>query len=68
LAGRKSTGIEAGGNIAEESGMLIGIDWGGTKIEGVAMTPDGAELVRLREDTPRHDYHGCIAVIEDLIA
>jgi fructokinase len=68
LAGRKSTGIEAGGNIAKESGMLIGIDWGGTKIEGVAMTPDGAELVRLREETPRHDYRACIAVIGDLIA
>ena len=48
--------------------MLIGIDWGGTKIEGVAMTPEGKELVRLREDTPRHDYHGCIRVIVDLIA
>lgn len=48
--------------------MLIGIDWGGTKIEGVAMTPDGAELLRLRVDTPRHDYPGCIARIVQLIA
>lgn len=48
--------------------MLIGIDWGGTKIEGIAMTPEGKELVRLREDTPRHDYQGCIKVIVDLIA
>ena len=48
--------------------MLIGIDWGGTKIEGVAMLPDGRELKRLREDTPRHDYKGCIAVIADVIA
>lgn len=48
--------------------MLIGIDWGGTKIEGIAMTPEGKELVRLREDTPRHDYRGCIKVIVDLIA
>ncbi len=48
--------------------MLIGIDWGGTKIEGVAMLPDGKELLRLREDTPRHDYQGCIAVIADIIA
>lgn len=48
--------------------ILIGIDWGGTKIEGVAMTRDGVELVRLREDTPRHDYHGCIRVIVSLIA
>ena len=48
--------------------MLIGIDWGGTKIEGVAMLPDGAELMRIREDTPRHDYKGCIAVIAGIIA
>lgn len=48
--------------------MLIGIDWGGTKIEGIALTPEGKELVRLREDTPRHDYQGCIKVIVDLIA
>ena len=31
-----------------EVAMLIGIDWGGTKIEGVAMTPEGLELARLR--------------------
>jgi fructokinase len=47
--------------------MLIGIDWGGTKIEGVAMEPDGSELVRVREATPRHDYFGCIAVIKRMI-
>ncbi len=48
--------------------MLIGIDWGGTKIEGVAMTPAGVELLRLRVDTPRHDYPGCIAKIVEMIA
>jgi fructokinase len=48
--------------------MLIGIDWGGTKIEGVAMERDGSELLRLREVTPRHDYHGCIAAIKTMIA
>lgn len=48
--------------------MLIGIDWGGTKIEGVALKPDGLELVRLRQDTPRHDYFGCIRMIKEMIA
>ena len=48
--------------------MLIGIDWGGTKIEAVAMTPDGREIARLRADTPRHDYEDCIALIADLVA
>jgi fructokinase len=47
--------------------MFIGIDWGGTKIEGIALTHEGQEIVRLREDTPRHDYQGCIRIIADLI-
>ncbi|MCP8895871.1 ROK family protein [Shinella daejeonensis] len=47
--------------------MLIGIDWGGTKIEAVAMERDGRELARLRRDTPRHDYAGCIRIIVELI-
>ncbi len=47
--------------------MLIGIDWGGTKIEAVAMERDGRELARLRRDTPRHDYRGCIGMIVELI-
>ena len=48
--------------------MLIGIDWGGTKIEGIAMARDGAELARLRIDTPRHEFMGCIARITEMIA
>ncbi len=47
--------------------MLIGIDWGGTKIEGVALREDGVELLRLREPTPRHDYFGCIKVVKNVI-
>jgi fructokinase len=47
--------------------MFIGIDWGGTKIEGVALTHEGKEVIRLREETPRHDYHGCIRVIAQLV-
>ncbi len=47
--------------------MLIGIDWGGTKIEGVAMERDGRELLRLREPTPRHDYLGCLQTIRTMV-
>jgi fructokinase len=47
--------------------MLIGIDWGGTKIEGIALTEQGKEIVRLREKTPRHDYDGCIRIIVDVV-
>jgi fructokinase len=47
--------------------MLIGIDWGGTKIEGIALTEDGKELLRLREPTPRNDYNGCLKTIVGLV-
>ena len=47
--------------------MYIGIDWGGTKIEGIAMDTDGRELLRLRQDTPRNDYHACIGVVRDIV-
>ena len=48
--------------------MLIGVDWGGTKIEVVAMSPDGTEHFRTREDTPRGDYAGCLELIATLVA
>ena len=47
--------------------MLIGVDWGGTKIEAIGMTEDGGELVRFREPTPRSDYAGCLRVIAELV-
>ena len=36
--------------------MLIGVDWGGTKIEVVAMTADGTELLRIRATFPHGGY------------
>lgn len=42
--------------------MLIGIDLGGTKIEGLALGRDGRELLRQRVPTPR-DYDGTIAAL-----
>src|SRR3712207_3762967 len=48
--------------------MLIGVDWGGTKIEAAALDEDGTVLVRRRVDTPRSDYEGCLRVIADLVA
>ena len=47
--------------------MHIGIDWGGTKIEGIALSAEGEELARIRENTPRHDYAGCIKVICEIV-
>ena len=47
--------------------MLIGIDWGGTKIEAVALGEDGATLARQRVPTPQHDYEACIAAASGLV-
>jgi len=46
--------------------MRIGIDLGGTKIEGRAFDSNGVELDRLRVPTPREDYPGTLAAIVDV--
>jgi fructokinase len=47
--------------------MRIGIDLGGTKIEGIAL--DGSsELLRRRVPTPRDDYPGTVRAIAALVA
>ncbi len=48
--------------------VRIGIDWGGTKIEALAMDGDGRELLRVRIPTPRHDYEGSICAAAELVA
>ncbi len=46
----------------------IGIDLGGTKIEGIALDATGAERARRRVSTPRGDYDGTVRAIVDLVA
>lgn len=46
--------------------IRIGIDLGGTKIEGRAFDHNGQELDRLRIPTPREDYEGTVAAILDV--
>jgi fructokinase len=46
--------------------MRLGIDFGGTKIEGIVLDPDGTERARARVPTPRNDYNGCIGAIHRL--
>jgi len=48
--------------------MRIGIDLGGTKIEGVVLDAEGRERARLRRPTPRDDYRGTIAAIVAVVA
>ena len=47
--------------------MRIGIDLGGTKIEGIALSESGEQLFRHRIATPQGDYQGTLQSILDLI-
>ncbi len=48
-------------------GMRIGIDVGGTKIEGILLNKNGDQLERLRVETPRQDYAATVRVICQLV-
>jgi fructokinase len=48
--------------------LRIGIDLGGTKIEILALSPDGEEMWRQRAPTPSGDYNGTIRTIVELVA
>jgi len=47
--------------------FLLGIDFGGTKIEAAALNADGATLARLRVPTPRQDYARCVEAVVELV-
>ena len=46
--------------------IQIGIDFGGTKIEAAALSPDGRVLSTLRAATPG-DYEAALTVVRDLV-
>ncbi len=46
----------------------IGIDLGGTKIEGLLLDLAGQEVQRLRRPTPQGDYQGTLTAIAALVA
>jgi fructokinase len=48
--------------------VRIGIDLGGTKIEGLALADDGRELERRRIPAPRGRYDDSIRAVTDLVA
>jgi fructokinase len=54
--------------MTEAHRIRIGIDWGGTKIEALAMDADGRELRRVRIPTPRHDYERSVRATAELVA
>ena len=48
--------------------MKVGIDWGGTKIEGIVLEPStGKELLRKRVDAPKDNYEEIINKVCELI-
>jgi fructokinase len=49
------------------TGMRIGIDLGGTKIEAIALADDGTIRVRRRVPAPRGDYGATVIALRDLV-
>ena len=47
--------------------MRIGVDLGGTKIEGLALAGDGTELLRIRIPAPRGDYQATLNTVTGLV-
>lgn len=47
--------------------MRIGIDLGGTKIEGVALDRAGAIICRHRMPTPQGDYDGTVRAVAEIV-
>lgn len=47
--------------------MYIGIDWGGTKMEVIALSAEGAILFRHRIETPGGGYDACIGAVQALV-
>jgi fructokinase len=47
--------------------MRVGLDLGGTKIEGIALDDAGGELARMRVATPRDDYSATLDAIASVV-
>ena len=50
--------------MSDRQGLRIGVDFGGTKIEAIALEATGDEVLRRRIPTPRDDYPGAVAAVE----
>ena len=48
--------------------IRIGIDLGGSKIEGIALDANGRELIRRRVPTPSGDYRATLAAVANLVS
>jgi fructokinase len=54
--------------LTEPASVRIGIDLGGTKIEGVVIDAEGHVRERTRVPTPRGSYEGTLTAIAELVA
>ncbi len=52
----------------DEASMRIGIDLGGTKIEGAALAANGREVARIRVATPIDDYGATVSAVAHMVA
>lgn len=52
---------------SSSAALRMGIDLGGTKIEGIVLSQDGEQLWRQRIATPQGDYQGTLKGICDLV-
>ncbi len=57
----------AGPHTGPRKGPCIGIDLGGTKIEGLLIGADGEEIARRRISSPRNDYAATISAVIGLV-
>jgi len=48
--------------------IRVGVDLGGTKIEAIALAPEGRTLGRRRVETPASDYDAILRAVADLVA
>jgi fructokinase len=51
----------------EDGRLRLGIDLGGTKIEGIVLAPDGTVLARERVPTPAGDYRATLLSVAGLV-
>ncbi|SVE13791.1 uncharacterized protein METZ01_LOCUS466645, partial [marine metagenome] len=47
--------------------MRIGVDLGGTKIEGIILSNDGSIAEKIRMDTPSEQYEATLDAICDIV-
>ena len=59
--------VKATTSVTPSSGIRIGIDLGGTKIEGVAIDATGQVIARQRVPTPKNDYAGTVNAIVGVV-